>query len=278
MRGRMAESASDLLTIITWNTHVGAGDVPALVDDLVAGRLSDGRPVRTFVLLLQEAMRRGPAVPRSPVRGMRGARRIAQASRQDIEAVAARLGLSLFYVPSMRNGGPAVDEDRGNAILASVPLDRFTAIELPFERQRRVALEASISVRSPDGPLVVRCATAHLTNMVGHHLWIFSEPGRTRQAEALARTLEESPLVLGGDFNTWFGSADAAYRALARRFTTIDDADRRPTFGHLRLDHFFVRLPPGWRFTFHRAERRYGSDHYPLIGVLRLPDRTDSPR
>jgi endonuclease/exonuclease/phosphatase family metal-dependent hydrolase len=277
---RTAELPSKILTVVTWNTHVGAGDVAALVDDLVAGRLTGGRPVRAFAILVQEAVRRGSAVPEAPVRAMRGARRIARPSSHDIESVAARLGLSLFYVPSMRNGGPAVDEDRGNAILASVPLDRLAAIELPFERQRRVALEARVSMLSPGGPVSLRIATAHLTNMVGHHFWIFSEPGRARQAEALARALDESPLVLGGDFNTWFGGADAAYRALARRFTPVDRADRRPTFGRLRLDHFFVRLPPGWRFAFHRGDRRYGSDHYPLIGELRFAarDRADSPR
>jgi endonuclease/exonuclease/phosphatase family metal-dependent hydrolase len=258
---------------------VGGGNVRALVRDLRAGRLSNGRRVSSFVLLLQEEIRRG-AVPRELPANTRWARRITHPSADDVVSLADALDLALFYLPSMRNGGATADEDRGNAILASVPLERYTAFELPLERQRRVALEVSVPIQSRSGPRSVRIATAHLTNMVGHHLWIFSEPGRTRQAEALAGALGGEPLVLGGDFNTWFGAADAAYRAIARRFTRIDEADTRPTFGILRLDHFFARLPPGWHFTFRRADDRYGSDHYPLVGELRFapPERTNATR
>lgn len=275
-----AELPSNMLTIVTWNTHVGGGDVQAFVKDLRAGRLSSGRPVTRFVLLLQEAVRRGAAVPRQVPATMRSARRIAHSSTEDILSLADSLHLALFYVPSMRNGGLSDEEDRGNAVLASVPLGGYTAFELPFERQRRIALEVSVPIAGRTGPRSLRLATAHLTNMVGHHLWMFSEFGRTRQAEALARALDDEPMVLGGDFNTWFGDADAAYRALARRFARVDETDTRPTFGVLRLDHFFVRLPPGWHFTYHRADDRYGSDHYPLVGELRFTprERADPPR
>ncbi len=269
-----------MLTVVTWNTHVGGGDIRAFVRDLRAGRLSSGRRVTRFVLLLQETVRGGAAVPREVPGTMRGAGRIAHSSTEDILSLAESLDLALFYVPSMRNGGQSDEEDRGNAVLASVPLGGFAAFELPFERQRRIALEVSVRIPGRGGPQAVRLATAHLTNMVGHHLWIFSEPGRTRQAEALARALDDEPMVLGGDFNTWFGRADAAYRAIARRFAPVDGADTRPTFGVLRLDHFFVRLPPGWHFTYHRADDRYGSDHYPLVGELRFTPRegVDLPR
>lgn len=273
---RTAELPSNMLTVVSWNTHVGGGDLPALVQDLRAGRLSGGRPTTAFVLLLQETVRRGPAVPRELPAGVRGARHIGDPSGEDIESLAGRLDLALFYVPSMRNGGRGANEDRGNAVLASLPLGAYTAIELPFERQRRIALEVTVPIAAHSGPLSLRVATAHLTNMVGHHLWIFSEPGRTRQAEALGRALDGDPLVLGGDFNTWFGRVDAAYRALARQFTRPMEVDGRPTFGPLRLDHFFVRLPPGWRFTYHRADDRYGSDHYPLVGELQFPGQNSA--
>ncbi|MEN3339278.1 MAG: hypothetical protein V7647_2954, partial [Acidobacteriota bacterium] len=69
----------------------------------------------------------------------------ALAHYEQIEPVAAALGLSLYYVPSMRNGGAAPHEDRGNAILSSLPLTDLAAYELPFERQRRVALGATIA-------------------------------------------------------------------------------------------------------------------------------------
>ena len=61
----------------------------------------------------------------------------------DVRDIAERFGLSVAYVPSMRNG-PATRlderEDRGNAILSTEPLIDVKAIELPFGKQRRVAV------------------------------------------------------------------------------------------------------------------------------------------
>jgi endonuclease/exonuclease/phosphatase (EEP) superfamily protein YafD len=74
--------------------------------------------------------------------------------------------------------------------------------------------------------------------------------------------------VVGGDFNAWFGYRDAAYKELARIVPAASSDDRRATFGPLRLDHVLARLPAGWRATVRRADSRYGSDHYPLIGVI----------
>jgi endonuclease/exonuclease/phosphatase (EEP) superfamily protein YafD len=36
----------------------------------------------------------------------------------------------------------------------------------------------------------------------------------------------------------------------------------------MRLDHLLFRLPEGWRASLRRAERRYGSDHYPLVALV----------
>ena len=48
----------DSIAVVAWNVHVGGGDLRRLVDDLRAGRLTDGRPVDHYVLLLQEAFRK----------------------------------------------------------------------------------------------------------------------------------------------------------------------------------------------------------------------------
>ncbi len=146
-----AAALSDL-AVISWNIHVGGGDVEALVESLRDGTLT-GQPVTRFVLLLQEAYRRGPAVPAALDSRAAGAVRpeIDGRERLDILAVAGKLGLSLVYVPSMRNGGPLeTDEDRGNAILSTEPLSDVAAVELPFERQRRVAIDATVSVIGAD--------------------------------------------------------------------------------------------------------------------------------
>jgi endonuclease/exonuclease/phosphatase family metal-dependent hydrolase len=189
----------------------------------------------------------------------------------DIVTIARRLQLAAFYAPSMRNGEPGVTtEDRGNAMLSTAPLDDLTAIELPLERQRRVALQATVAVARPGGGVMpLRVVCAHFTNMVMHHLWVLSESGRLRQARALGKVLPaDGPLIVAGDFNAWFGYRDAAFKELARLAPPAAADDRRPTFGPLRLDHVLARLPQGWRASVKRADSRYGSDHYPLIAVV----------
>jgi len=45
------------ITFVSWNVHVGSGDVRAFVSDLRKGGLAGGRKVGHYVLLLQEAIR-----------------------------------------------------------------------------------------------------------------------------------------------------------------------------------------------------------------------------
>ena len=271
---RSTASSSNRLVIVNWNMHVGGGDIERLFRD-VRGQAGAGVPM---VFLLQEAYREGPEVPTkldgtasfaSLIRSLRP-----DGSREEIGAVAHRLGLHVYYVPSMRNGGPtSSSEDRGNAILSTVPLGDLAAIELPFERQRRVAVSATVAGTTPAGsPWRLRVVSAHLDNMVGaRRLWIAGgEFGRARQARGLVSALDgEKTLVLGGDLNTWFGFRDSAYRVAADAFPQTRVVDRRATFhGMLRLDHLFFRLPADWRADLRRADDAYGSDHYPLIGEI----------
>ena len=267
---RRTTSPLEGLTIISWNTELGYGDVPALV-----GEVRRAHPRRGLVLLLQEAFREDRDLPA-------GKKDLAFASRiqcapneREIDALARSLDLSVYYVPSMRNGTPgSTFEDRGNAILSDLPLADLTAIELPFERQRRVAIAATIGGVTPSGdPWRLRVASAHLDNRVGiSKAFIGSEYARTRQARGLVQALDgNDPLVLAGDFNTWFGFADAAFRETAQAFPQTVVTDRRRTFrGVMRLDHVFYRLPSGWRASVRRGESALGSDHHPLITDIRF--------
>jgi endonuclease/exonuclease/phosphatase family metal-dependent hydrolase len=273
-------ASSDGLVVVTWNVNVGGGDVMGLVEQLRAGQFTGGHQVDRFVLLLQETYRSGPVVPtarrsrgfpraiRPPATGLHGAR-----PRMDVVELAASLGLSLYYAPAMRNGpGHETDEDRGSAILATEALSDLEAIELPFERQRRVALQATIHL---DGGLgerhALRLTNVHLENRGSRwSLGLLAPVSRLAQATALMDRLPpDGASLLGGDLNTWFGSLEPAYRRLAMAFDRGLHVDRRPTFGGLlRLDHVFVRLPDGWEARTVRLDR-FGSDHHPLLTHLR---------
>ena len=114
--------ALDELVLLSWNAHLAEGELRDLIASLRSGAFTAGRPVNHFVLLVQELYRRGDAVP-----AFDGRDRSAFAIRPrdpeafDVDDYAAMLGLSILYVPSMRNG-PDLREDRGNAIISTEPL------------------------------------------------------------------------------------------------------------------------------------------------------------
>ena len=260
---------SDALTVVSWNIALGAGDVVRYVREL------QGSGHGAIVLLVQEAFRSGDDIPQTAdgcaFAGFLGS------SQQDreIDAVAQTLGFSLYYVPSMRNGAPGrYNEDRGNAILTNLDLDELVAIALPFERQRRVAVAATVHGTDADGdPWSLRLVSAHFDNTGSlRRMWIGGEYGRARQARGLRDALRgEEPVLVGGDFNTWFGFSDRAYEELAVAYPQTRVTDTRRTFrGLLRLDHVFYRVPPRWSVSVTRGETSRGSDHYPLIATVTL--------
>jgi endonuclease/exonuclease/phosphatase family metal-dependent hydrolase len=263
--------ATGPIAIVSWNVNVGAGNLPGLVADLRAGKWSDGRRLEHFVLLLQEALRAGDTVPpRDPSQA--GARRLLRGPpRVDIVSFARDEGLSLLYIPSMRNGldtlAPA--EDRGNAILSTLPLLAPAALELPFVRQRRVAVLAMLGGLGDDEPLWI--ASVHLDHLVGaNRLWVFcATRARGRQARAITAILPpRAPFVVGGDFNTWLGANEPALREMARVTGQAPQA-REATYGTgAVLDHLFFRTPASWNASYARAGHKYGSDHFPLVGWI----------
>jgi endonuclease/exonuclease/phosphatase family metal-dependent hydrolase len=276
-------SATSSLVVVTWNTHIGGGDIPGLVRDLKAGAFTGGTPVDHFVLLLQEVYRAGMDVPSAA--GSAAPRAIhtmpVAARRTDIVETARALGLELFYVPSMANGRPSSTEpaeDRGNAILSSLPLHDLTAIELPFEAQRRVAAAATVSGTTAAGkPWTLRLVNVHLDNKSRPSRLLQSlGGGRARQARALIEAIgEDSGAVVGGDMNTWsMGFMEGATRVFARHFPLPLKHPTEPTFavGGMRLDRLMYRLPSTLTAETRRLADRRGSDHHPLIGTIRFAE------
>ena len=254
--------------VVTWNVHAGAGDVRALLAQVRDGERAAGRPDPNLILLLQEAIRLGAAPSRLP-EGSSIPRRIAgpRAAVADILEVARLEDLNAVFIPSMRNGREGSNdregrpEDRGNAILATMPISDVAAIELPFAAQRRVAVSASIGDPSP----VLRVVSVHLDTFGGHG----------RQASALLDALvslgSSGPLLIAGDFNSAMRPG-AVVRSSGLELRRVACAG--VTHKLFQLDHVLtsgvegvsdcVRLP------------RFGSDHTPLRFTLSFPNRTDA--
>jgi endonuclease/exonuclease/phosphatase family metal-dependent hydrolase len=282
LAGPTAGAAIDAFHVVVWNTHVGAGSIERLVADLRRGVLTHGVPVEHFALLLQEVHRVGNAVPAKLSAGSRAARRIRPAVRSDgIDDAARRTGLHLSYVPSMRNGRSAADpEDRGNAILATLPLANLTAVELPLERERRVAIAADIAGTTSTGASWrIRLVNLHLD---AHSSWRNVQhsfgAGRARQMQWLLEALrddDDAYTILGGDFNSWAGGVgEPALRMLLERGFVRATPLRASRWTTLRLlgilDHVLYRLPAGAAFQAWEIGDSYGSDHLPLLGWVQL--------
>jgi endonuclease/exonuclease/phosphatase family metal-dependent hydrolase len=258
--------------VLSWNVNAGAGRLEDLLPRLLKDASDAGMGL---TVLLQEAFRAGDEVPETypPTLRVPKALRPRRPTR-DVRGIAERFGLSLVYVPSMRNG-PATSlaerEDRGNAILSTEFLVDVRAIELPFGKQRRVAVSALIP---PGGG-----SRAQGTRVVSTHF--DTRDDRVTQSAALSERLTfltDMPLFVGGDLNARRGFHDGAVLALASRFPLASCGTGRTNRWPLRLD---VLFPIGrLDYMFAATERgdivrscetlpeAYDSDHLPLLLTL----------
>jgi hypothetical protein len=265
----LGATVSDGLTVrdivfVSWNVHVGNGDIRSFFQDLRAGAHTGGRRFPHHVMLLQEAVRTSGVPPFTA--GASGAKRIAARNAStpiDIVDISRELGTSLVYVPSMRNGTSADPaEDRGSAILSTVPLSAVVAAELPGERQRRVVVIAKA------GPVSV--AVIHLDALGGgRRLRLLWTPWmRDVQIRSTTPVLPDGPLVVGADLNTWHGRDELAARFLNDQFRETPLSLERQGRGLRVLDYMFFRGGPGQRGRYRQVVNRYGSDHRPLVGWI----------
>ena len=246
------------LIIVNWNQHEDYGDLERLLRSLIGSS-----PV---VALVQEVARASDAVPLKAPPSVRVPQRINPPGpmKRDIIAIAEELNLSLAYLPSMPNGARTM-EDRGCAILSTLPITDVLGMELPWVRQRRVAVMGTLTAAMNGVPWRVRVVSTHLDN----------RSGRSVQAAALADFLEDEnfldlPIVIGGDLNTWHGIEDAAVHEINRVVPLIPECGKEATFRfgllfRLRLDHFFTTLPEATRIKCLIEKDRYGSDHHPIV-------------
>ena len=283
-----AQDASiDSLLLLSWNTDVGGADLDRFLQELRQGQLPGTTPRQAVILLLQEVYRSDASIPDLLHPEGRSAKTIRNdppsGERLDILEIARKHKLSLYYVPSMRNDDShegSFAEDRGNAILSNLRLHTYQALELPFERQRRVVIGASVSGRTSGGRLwTLQLVNVHLDNRSRWHR-VFDSFGRARLRQTsaiLEAALANTPTVIGGDFNTWFKGPDEPAVQLFQQY--FDLQNTQPGAGTLApglglpewtTDYLFFRLPESWSAEYHRLETRYGSDHYPLLGRIQL--------
>ena len=213
--------------------------------------LTGGRPVAHFVLLVQELYRNGDEVPAFDARD-RSAFAIMPSNPDtlDVDDHAATLGLSMLYVPSMRNG-PELREDRGNAIISTEPLLDPFALELPLARQRRVALGAAIIVQTAEGPQQLQVVDAHLEPLSSPKtLWVFKNP-RAQTSAGDSRLcsrprdspIRPSPASCSAAISTPCDPAPANRRIVsrARGRKAWRSEDHRETHLMGRLDYLFFK-------------------------------------
>jgi len=295
----------DSLAVVTWNLHGGAGNLLEFID-VELGLSCDERSAASgphpahFVTLIQEAFRRSetvPSVPDGPTIPPPLTEKPRPGPRTDIEEVARRCGLSLFYVPSMRNGAAEYEgegEDRGNAILSTLPLSDFIAIELPFEAQRRVAVAATVHNSERDS---IRVVSLHL-DVASSLLRLLTTGNSTRQRQglAIADALLETELaragvadsshearcypycsneatpqfnsstIVGGDFNTWSVN-ETVIKHFNREFPNSPPHDGQPTRGAYPTDYLFFRRGNDGSIdlmlgSYRRVADSYHSDHH----------------
>jgi endonuclease/exonuclease/phosphatase family metal-dependent hydrolase len=186
----------------------------------------------------------------------------------DIGELSDALGMSLFYVPSMRNGaGAEPATDRGNAILSTLPILEPVAVELPFERQRRVAIFGQVPLSANER---LNLGVVHLDALgSSHRLWLFGTPRmREVEARAVGSALPAGNLVVGSDLNTWRSPSEPAVRYLSGLFDAPSEDHGSHRMELRRLDRMFFRAAGGLRPHYETVPNAYGSDHHPIVGWL----------
>jgi len=258
------------LRMVSWNVHVGGGEVEQRLPRLRA----DAAKTTGLVMLLQEAFRGGADVPESYPSGLHVPSGIhPRRPAPDIVSLANAFDLFVAYVPSMRNGSStsvSTREDRGNAILSTEPISDVVAIELPFGRQRRVAIAATVTPRGSRAR-PIRVIVLHFD----------TDEHRVMQADYLAgkiKSLTDAkifPVVVAGDLNSRKGLADQTVAAISAVIHREDECGTGRTFGLplgldvvaiKRLDFMFSTLNEfGLTKTCETLGDRMGSDHVPVV-------------
>jgi len=284
----------DSLGVAVWNSNVGAGDMLAFLGEelglrcsAAASELNSGTP--HFALLIQEAFRRSADIPPGPPGGVMPpavAEEPRPGPRTDTIEIAEQCGLAFVYLAAARNGSEervGMREDKGVAILSTLPLSDVIGIELPFEAARRVTVAATVHDASGDS---LRLVNVHFISTAGPaRVLTTGNDSRPRQAAAVVDALQRAEVqragglpeegyptstVLAGDLNTW-SDGETALLQLRESFPGSPPPLGVGTRGQFPTDHLLFRraVAPGSprliEGSYRRIEDRYNSDHHGVV-------------
>lgn len=271
---------SDTLIVVGWNSWIAGGDLREFMQTELGLVCGEGGPrlqagFKPFILLLQEAYQRSTMVPGvppdAPVPWRVGPLK-RPADALDVVDVARACGLAVAYVPSARNGPEsdgAYGEDKGNAVLSSLPLKDVAAFELPFEAGRKVAVGAEILL--PDRAEHVFVVSVHL-DVASTLARTLKTGNRTRERQVLGllegldlHGWSDGASVVGGDFNTW-SSRDAALKTMLESHPDSPPITGETSRGPFPADHIFFKADPEGAFSlvpfsYRTISDSQGSDH-----------------
>jgi endonuclease/exonuclease/phosphatase family metal-dependent hydrolase len=196
-------------------------------------------------------------------------------------------------VAAARNGLEPVDglrEDKGVALLSTLPLSDVIPIELPYEAARRVAVAATIHGSSGDG---LRVVSVHfISTSAPARVLTTGNASRLRQGLALADALDRAEAarseagrpdagptistVVAGDFNTW-SDRETTLRRLRELFPDSPPPLGEGTRGTMPTDHVLFRAAasgsPGLvEGSYRRIENPHRSDHHAVAVRVRFSD------
>jgi endonuclease/exonuclease/phosphatase family metal-dependent hydrolase len=169
--------------------------------------------------------------------------------------------------------------------LSSFPLEEVTAVVLPFEKMRRVAIMVTASgVTSSGESWRLRICNAHLDNRTQftRQFGFGGIVGRLRQTRALVELIDEPAAIIGGDFNTWApGALERCVELAQADFPQPRRLPKDPTIiarflPDRRVDYLLFRTPENSPQSYRRIADAYGSDHYPLFSMFPVVSAVDS--
>jgi len=298
----------DSLLVAVWNIAAGSGDILPFIREQLGFDCETGYFLESrghhFVILLQEALRSSggiPADPESPIIAAAVAEEDRPGPRLDVVEVARRCGLAVAYVAATRNGtldSAGVREDKGNAILSTLPLSDVIGLEEPAVAQRRVSVGATVRNAAGDS---LRLVSLHINTFPGpwRILWTGAS-SRLRQSLAIVTALRDVEIarapesdraelarchpycvddgvptypistIAAGDLNT-SDDSESAIQHLREHFPDSPPPHGEATSRQFPTDHLLFRRRTGSDDsirpdTYRVVESKYYSDHNAVIG------------